>query len=97
MSNKTSKAQARAAVEQLLEAIHRDSGVSVRLARFLLSTHGAHSNVDFGLFPSLDGSNLAAAQVAMQYSLFECRFELPLEWEEAQEVRRYWEERSTNA
>ena len=93
----TTEAQARAAVEQLLDAIGRDSGVSVRLARFLLSTHGAHSDVDFGLFPSLDRTNLTAAQTAMQYSLFERRYELPLEWDEAQAVREFWEDRTQAA
>lgn len=91
-----SKEQARDAVERLLKAIKADSGVSPLLARFLLSTHGAHSDVDFDLFPSLDDENLAAAHTAMRYSLFERRYELPLEWEEAMEVRDYWEERSKN-
>lgn len=95
MKNKTvSKEQARAAVERLLEAVRADSGVSVRLARFILSTHGAHSEVNFDLFPSLDDDNIAAAEIAMRYSLFERRHELPLEWEEAMEIRDFWEART---
>ncbi|WP_171229880.1 hypothetical protein [Ruegeria sp. HKCCA4008] len=88
------KEQAREAVERLLDAVRADSGVSLRLARFILSTHGAHSDVDFDLFPSLDNDNLEAAHIAMRYSLFERRYELPLDWEEAMEIRDYWEERS---
>lgn len=95
--NSVTKPQAREAVERLLSAVRADSGVSPLLARFLLSTHGAHSDVDFDLFPSLDDDNLAAAHVAMRYSLFERRYELPLEWEEAMEIRDYWEARSKAA
>jgi len=77
-----------------MRAVLADSGISVRLAGFLLATQNGHSQVDFSLFPSLDLGNLAAAETVMRYSVFEQRYELPLEWEEFQALRDFYEARS---
>ncbi|MFD0910299.1 hypothetical protein [Ruegeria arenilitoris] len=96
-NNSVTKEQARIAAERLLNAVWADSGVSLRLARFLLSAHSGHSNVDFSLFPSLDQDNLAAAQVVMQYSIFQRQFDQLLEWDDFEEVRDFWESRTQPA
>ena len=82
--------QTRDAVTKLLQVVHANSGVSPLIVRFLLSTHGVHSDVNFDLFAMLDRENLEAARIAMQYSIFDGRYELPLEQEEIDFLVKYW-------
>lgn len=94
MKNTTvSKEQARAAVERLMQAVWKNSGISLRLSRFLVAAHHGNGEVDFSLFPSLDPGNLAAAETVMQYSIFAGRYKLPLEWEEFNALRDFYESR----
>lgn len=97
MKRTVSAEQARIAVERLIRAVRLNSGVSYGVACFLLATHGGEGNVDFRIFSRLDPDNFKAAAIAMRYSIFERRYELPLEWEEAEYLFNFWQARTTEA
>lgn len=93
-NDSVTKEQARVAAEKLLGAVWANSGISLRLARFLMSAHKGNDIVDFGLFPSLDFGNLAAANTVMQFCVFQYQYGKLLEWSEFYELESYYKSRT---
>lgn len=92
-NNSVTKEQARIAAEKLLDAVWVNSGISPRLARFLMCAHKGNDTVDFGLFPCLDLGNLAAANTVMQFCVFQYQYGKLLEPSEFSELFSYYESR----